>query len=162
MPNINYQDPLHLAVMVQGRLSVDRPHALTVVTSNPGEDDKHYIALVQRVYSNKNDLSSFVGYITYRYREVRFRKKESYLPAFSSIEIRDADFNEYNPPVKIHFDPKKVQAEDGNLYQKANLTAVAAALPGGGVDDNLLRNEIGKGAFEKVYAKVLDLIDHKI
>jgi hypothetical protein len=162
MPNINYQDPLHLAVMVQGRLSVDRPHALTVVTSNPGEDDKHYIALVQRVYSNKNDLSSFVGYITYRYREVRFRKKESYLPAFSSIEIRDADFNEYNPPVKIHFDPKKVQAEDGNLYQKANLTAVAAALPGGGVDDDLLRNEIGKGAFEKVYAKVLDLIDHKI
>jgi hypothetical protein len=162
MPKINYQDPLHLAVMVQGRLSVDRPHALTVVTSNPGEDDKHYIALVQRVYSNKNDLSSFVGYITYRYREVRFRKKESYLPAFSSIEIRDADFNEYNPPVKIHFDPKKVQAEDGNLYQKANLTAVAAALPGGGVDDDLLRNEIGKGAFEKVYAKVLDLIDHKI
>lgn len=162
MPNINYQDPLHLAVMVQGRLSVDRPHALVVITSNPGEDDKHYIALVQRVYSNKNDLSSFVGYITYRYREVRFRKKESYLPAFSSIEIRDADFNEYNPPVKIHFDPKKVQAEDGNLYQKANLTAVAAALPGGGVDDNLLRNEIGKGAFDKVYAKVLDLIDHKI
>lgn len=162
MPNINYQDPLHLAVMVQGRLSVDRPHALVVVTSNPGEDDKHYIALVQRVYSNKNDLSSFVGYITYRYREVRFRKKESYLPAFSSIEIRDADFNEYNPPVKIHFDPKKVQAEDSNLYQKANLTAVAVALPGGGVDDNLLRNEIGKGAFDKVYAKVLDLIDHKI
>ena len=116
MPNINYQDPLHLAVMVQGRLSVDRPDALVVITSNPGEDDKHYIALVQRVYSNKNDLNSFVGYITYRYREVRFRKKESYLPAFSSIEIRDADFNEYNPPVKIHFDPKKVQAEDSNLY----------------------------------------------
>lgn len=162
MPSINYQDPLHLAVMVQGRLSVDRPHALVVITSNPGEDDKHYIALVQRVYSDKNDLNSFVGYITYRYREVRFRKKESYLPAFSSVEIRDADFNEYNPPVKIHFDPKKVKAEDTNLYQKANLAAVAAALPGGGVDDNLLRDEIGKGAFEKVYAKILDLIDHKI
>lgn len=162
MPNINYQDPLHLAVMVQGRLSVDRPDALVVITSNPGEDDKHYIALVQRVYSDKNDLSSFVGYITYRYREVRFRKKEAYLPAFSSIEIRDADFNEYNPPVKIHFDPKKVKAEDSNLYQKANLAAVAAAFPGGGVDDNLLRDEIGRGAFEKAYTKVLDLIDHKI
>lgn len=162
MPNINYQDPLHLAVMVQGRLSVDRPNALVVVTSNPGEDDKHYIGLVQRVYANKDELRSFVGYITYRYREVRFRNKEVCLPTFSSMEIRDKDFKEYNPSVKIHFDPKKVEIEDNNLYQKANLAAAAAALPGGGVDENLLRDEVGKGAFDKAYAKILDLIDYKI
>ena len=161
MATINYQDPLHLAVMVQGRLSVDRPDALVIVTSNPGEGNEHYIGLIQRVYSNKNDLKTFVGYIAYRYCEVKYKKKREHLPVFSSIELRNADFDEYKPSVKVHFLDYKVNNEDPKIYQEAETVVAASGLIG---DDahKLLANEIGKRVFEKAYAKILDFIDHKI
>lgn len=161
MAKISYQNPLHLAVIVQGRLAVDRPNALVVVTSNPGEDDKHYIALIQRVYADKNNLQTFVGYITYRLCEVRFWRKRAFLPELSSMELRNADFNEYNPPVKVHFHRKKVELEDPQLYLEAG-----ASTAGSGLQDKeayeFFGEELGKGAFEKAYSKILDLIDGKI
>lgn len=161
MAKISYQDPLHLAVMVQGRLSVDRPGALVAVTSNPGESDKHYIAIVQRVYSAKSNLQTFVGYITYRFCEVRFWRKNAFLPRLSSMELRDCNFNEYNPPIKIHFHRDKVAKEDPQLYLEAGAAAAASGLSGEEAD-KLFEEEIGERAFEKAYAKILDLIDYKI
>lgn len=161
MTKISYQNPLHLAVMVQGRLSVDRPDALVVVTSNPGEDDKHYIALVQRVYSKKDDLNSFKGYVTYRFCEVKYKQKRSFLPELSSMELRNADFDEYNPPVKIHFHPRKVGSEDPQLYLEAGASTAGSGLQGAEANE-FFAEELGKGAFEKAYAKILNLIDGKI
>lgn len=161
MAKISFQDPLHLAVMVQGRLAVDRPDALVVVTSNPGEDDKHYIAIIQRVYSDKNNLKTFVGYITYRLCEVKYRQKRTFLPELSSMELRDGDFNEYNPAIKVHFHPRKVGSEDPQLYLEAGASTAASGLQGKEANE-FFAEELGKGAFEKAYAKILDLIDGKI
>lgn len=161
MAKISYQNPLHLAVMVQGRLAVDRPNALVVVTSNPGEDDKHYIAIIQRVYADKDNLKTFVGYITYRFCEVKYKQKRTFLPELSSMELRDEDFNEYNPPVKIHFHPRKVGSEDPQLYLEAGASTAGSGLTGKEANE-FFAEEVGKGAFEKAYAKILDLIDGKI
>lgn len=161
MAKISYQNPLHLAVMVQGRLAVDRPNALVVVTSNPGEDDKHYIAIIQRVYADKNNLQTFVGYITYRFCEVKYKQKRAFLPELSSMELRDKDFNEYNPSVKIHFHPRKVGLEDAQLYLEAGASTAGSGLKGQEADE-FFAEELGKGAFEKAYSKILDLIDGKI
>lgn len=161
MAKISYQDPLHLAVMVQGRLSVDRPNALVVATSNPGEDDKHYIAIIQRVYSNKDNLQTFAGYITYRLCEVRYKQKRNFLPRLSSMELRDCEFNEYKPPIKVHFHRDKVAKEDPQLYLEAGAATAESGLQGDEAD-RLFEEKIGELAFEKAYAKILDLVDRKI
>lgn len=161
MPSISFQDPLHLAVMVQGRLAVDRPDALVVLTSNPGEEAEHYIALIQRVYSNKNDLTSFVGYITYRYRNVEHWSKRKFLPKFSSMELRGQNFDAYNPPVKFHFREDLIGSEDPVIYIEAGAATAGSGLTGDD-KDRFFREQIGERVFDKAYSKILDLIDGRI
>lgn len=153
----NYQNPLHLAIIMEGQLEADRPDALLCVTSNPGEKDEHYNCLVLRVYSDKNDLNSFKGYVTFRYNEVKYRKKTEVLPEFSSIEIRDGQFNPFTPQRKIHFCLRKY----GNDYPTdfANLAVQASATPGDQTA-NLLQ-AVGQTALKKAYQLLLDLVDGK-
>ena len=161
---VDYQDPLAIALMIKANLSQDRPNALVVLTSNPGQNKDHYIALVQRVYADKNDLNSFVGYITYRYNDVKRKAKKTFLPEFSSIEIRDSDFYLFDPPLKTHFFPAKVEQTDPQRYASAE--AVTSANLNSAVSqamrDDYLAQTIGQDALMEVYDNVLALIDGRI
>jgi hypothetical protein len=53
MNDISYRNVLHLGVLIQSQLKADRPDYWLEVTSNPGEENEHYIGLVQRIYKMK-------------------------------------------------------------------------------------------------------------
>lgn len=158
MATINYLNPVHLAVAIEGQLAVDRPNALICPTSNPGEASQHYVALALRVYSDKNDLKSFKGYITFRYKEVRFSKKTEKLPPFSSIELLDDEFRSFTPPKKIHFRPDKVAFDDTHLH---NACMAACSDPSGNVDAKAFEQLLAKECLRKAYLAIRDMIDGK-
>lgn len=153
MGKIDYQNPIHLAVLIEGMLAVERPQALLVLTSNPGDKQESYNALVLRVYSNKNNLKSFVGYITFRYNAVQWWRKTEYLPTFSSIECRDHNFKPFPTPRKIHFAPLKTKQEDPAIYTQAQHNSQLTNTP--------LGNEIGELVLKKAKQMILDFVDGK-
>lgn len=160
-PLVDYQDPLALALLIKANLLQDRPDALVVLTSNPGTVKDHYVALVQRVYADKNDLTSFKGYITYRYKNVKIKSKTAFLPEFSSIEVLNRDFMPYDPPLKTHFHPDKVSVSAPSRFSAAQ-TAVSAQLPPNAPlsqREDLLFQWIGENALMEVYDRVVKLID---
>jgi len=159
MNDIDYQNAVHLAVIIEGQLSIDRPQAAVVPTSNPGCENEHYIGLVMRVYSDKSDLSTFRGYIAFRYCEVKYKTKVSYLPRFSSIELRNPDFDPFPTPVKVHFAPSKVKDDDGVQYADAVAEVANSGITAALEREALLHSKIGEGSLKKVYAKILDLVD---
>ena len=159
---VNYQNPLHLAAIIEGSLSVDRPNAHLAVTSNPGTDDDHYIALVQRVYRDKGCLADFAGYITYRFREVKRNRKTQYLPVFSSIEIRDYDFQPLNPPVKVHFNPDKAEKDDPAFFAAQQQSFIPDPAKSEGENYIDFSQSLGKAALGLIYKSILDLVDGKI
>lgn len=156
----NYQNPIHLAVIIEGQLATDRPSALICPTSNPGDKNEHYNCLVFRVYSDKNDLNSFKGYLTFRYNEVYRKKKTQALPTFSSIEIRDSDFNSYVPPKKVHFDINKFMTD---FPTQGAMLVVQASQAGGTSVEQLARlgQLVGESALKHLYPMLLNLIDGK-
>ena len=158
MATIDYLNPVHLAVAIEGQLAIDRPNALICPTSNPGEASQHYIALALRVYSDKNDLKSFKGYIAFRYKDVRFSRKTEKLPSFSSIELLDDEFRCFTPPKKTHFRPDKVSFEDTPLY---NASMAACSDPSGNVDAKAFEQLLAEQCLRKSYQAILDLVDGK-
>ena len=155
---VNYQNPLHLAVIIEGMLAVERPQALLVLTSNPGDKSESYNALVLRAYRNANDLTSFVGYIAFRYNAVYRAKKTTTLPTFSSIECRDYDFKSFPTPRKIHFDPRKAQSESPKEWAQASYDA---SLNPAGLNMDYFSNRLGELLLKKAKPMILDFIDGK-
>ena len=158
MATINYLNPVHVAVAIEGQLAVDRPNALICPTSNPGEASQHYIALALRVYSDKSDLKSFKGYITFRYCEVRFYKKTEQLPRFSSVELLNVDFLPFNPPRKVHFDTEKASVEDPALSASLATQHQGAAIRS--YSDAYIK-AMSEACLKKAYKAILDLVDGK-
>lgn len=159
MSEVDYQNAVHLAAIIEGQLSTDRPDAAIMPTSNPGSESEHYIGLVMRVYSDKNNLHTFRGYITFRYCEVKRKAKISFLPLFSSIELRDTDFKPFPTPVKVHFAPLKVQTDDSIQYLDAVTEVANSGVTDAMEKEALFRSKIGESSLKKIYAKILDLID---
>lgn len=157
---INYQNPIHLAKLIEEKLSVDRPKALVQWTSNPGSDDEHYIALVLRVYSDASNLNTDKARIAFRANEVRYRKANAYLPELSSVEILTKDFKHKGAGWKIHFSPKKVAAEDPALYAKCQTIIGQLIIATEAEKQKILANLIGEECFEKTYNLILSAIDH--
>ena len=166
MDGISYRNVLHLGVLIQSQLKADRPDYWLEVTSNPGEESEHYIGLVQRIYKMKSltlkdgtpvkVIDKFVGYITYRFNEVRRSRKITSFPVFSSIEVRDEDFNPLATPIKVHFDKKKVLKEDPAYVAPADADAAQQGL---GPRDAL--QAFWKGRLELAYAAILNYIDNR-
>ena len=164
--SISYRNILHLGVLIESQLKIDRPDYQLEPTSNPGEDSEHYIGLVQRIYKIRDvtlpngttgkTVDKFIGYIVYRFNEVRFRPKRMNLPVFSSIEVRDEDFNVLPIPIKIHFDKKKVTNEDPSYVAKADADAAQQGL---GIAAAL--QAFWKGRLEIAYAAILNYIDSR-
>ena len=169
-PDFPYGDPLLLAPLIKKKIEQDRPDALIALTSNPGKEADHYIGLALRVYQRRDNLSTFEGYIVFRFNEVKWRKKTTNLPEFSSIELRDHDFNEFNPPKKIHFHPVKVAAEEPYLEHrvladaKNHLQKISSLTNTAPTNDDLrdvVRNFTAYERLGVVYPMILDLIDGK-
>ena len=157
---IDFQDSLSLALIIKNNVAQDRPNALIAVTSNPGTKDDHYIAFVQRVYADANDLNSFVGYISYRYKEVRRKSKRSFLPEFSSIEILNPDFKSYDPPRKFHFHVEKVdQANQSYLSALADLAL--SGIVDKNAQDEYFAQRLGEYVLAEAYQDILGLIDRR-
>ena len=154
---------------IRAKVEALRPEAHFYVTCNPGtpkpgEPDEHYIALCERVYEFIGDQTTpypgrFVGYVTYRFNEVRRQDKRKYLPQLSSVEVRREDFSRFANG-KVHFCPDKVKAGDASLYSLAK--ANAAANPSGWGSDYDLAKEIGKVQLLKIVYKIVDMIDGKL
>lgn len=161
---VNYQNPLHLAVIIEGMLAVERPQALLVLTSNPGDKSESYNALVLRVYRDANDLNSFVGYIAFRYNAVYRFKKTTALPTFSSIECRDYDFKPFPTPRKIHFDPRKAELESPQEWLQASFEAsqnTVASVANADPYMDFFSNKLGELLLKKAKPMILDFIDGK-
>lgn len=158
---VDFQDPICLALIIKNNLLTDRPKALLTLTSNPGREDDHYIALVLRVYRDKDNLTDFAGYITFRYNEVRWRPKTSACPKFSSIELRNPSFDCYVPAMKFHFLPKKVDPKSLS-YVKAERDATLAGITGDVASSDYFAQKLGGYVLTDVYRKLLDLIDRKL
>ena len=157
---IDFQDSLSLALIIKNNVAQDRPNAVIAVTSNPGTSDDHYVALVQRVYADGNDLNSFVGYISYRYKEVRRKSKRSFLPEFSSIEILNPDFQSYNPPRKFHFHVDKVDQANPS-FQQAFADLASSGITDKDAQDKYFAQKLGEYVLTEVYQEVLGLIDRR-
>lgn len=169
-PDFPYGDPLYLATLLKQQIKEDRPDALVALTSNPGKEADHYIGLALRVYQRQDNLFTFKGYIVFRFNEVKWKRKTSNLPEFSSIELRDRDFNEFNPPKKIHFHPVKVAAEDPHLEHqvlvdaKSYLQKISSFTNTAPTNDDLrdiVRNFTAYARLGNIYPTILDLIDGK-
>ena len=159
MNDVNYHNSVHLAAIIEGQLAQDRPNAIIVPTSNPGKDDEHYIGLVMRVYADGSNLNTFKGYVTFRYCEVKRKAKVLFLPVLSSIELRDEDFNPFPTPVKIHFEPNKVQTEDALAWTQALTEANASGIVDLRQKEEFFMSKLGEGRLNVAYEKILDLID---
>jgi len=157
---VDFQNPLCLALIIENNLLTDRPQALLDLTSNPGKADDHYIALTLRVYRNKDNLTDFAGYITFRYNEVRWRPKTLERPKFSSIEFRNPSFDCYVPEKKFHFLPKKVDPKNPN-YIKAETDATLAGITGDVTHSDYFAQKLGGYVLADVYRELLNLIDGK-
>lgn len=164
--DFDYRDPLCLAIAVRAGVLRERPDVQFYVTCNPGDTkpggaDEHYIALCERVYEYKDPVSTpapgrFVGYVTYRMKEVRFHSKLSYLLEVSSIEVRKADFSKFLNG-KVHFAPSKFLGDDSQAY--ATCMANATANPSGNGIDFDMATQIGKVGIKLVVEKVLGMLD---
>lgn len=157
---VDFQNPICLALIIENNLSMDRPQALLDLTSNPGKEDDHYIALTLRVYRDKDNLTDFAGYITFRYNEVKWRPKTLMRPKFSSIELRNQSFDCYDPAKKFHFLPRKVDPKDPN-YIKAEADATLAGITGDVASSDYFAQQLGCYVLTDAYHALLDLIDGK-
>lgn len=154
------RDPICLAIAIRAKVEALRPETHFYVTCNPGnqkpgEPDEHYIALCERVY----EFGRFVGYVTYRFNEVRRQDKRKYLPQLSSVEVRRDDFSRF-PDGKVHFFPDKVAVEDPSVYSLAKVEATAN--PSGWGPDYDLADRIGRAQLPKIVQKIVDMIDGKL
>lgn len=133
-------------------------------TPNPGVDDeRRFIHAVYRVYSNKNNLNSFKGYVTFRCNEVKYKKKTQALPDFSSIELRDSNFNSFVSNQKYHFYPAKIPAGSPVLTKADTLVQIYTGLHTGnpGYEDEF-KQRVGELMLYEFYPALIKLIDGQL
>ena len=161
------RDILCLAIAVRAKVHSLRPELEFYPTCNPGNAkpgisvDEHYIALCERVYEYRDMVSTpwpgrFIGYVTYRCNEVRYKSKQLYLPEISSVEVRKADFSTFLDG-KVHVSNEKVLKEDPNLVSQA--TALVTANPSGRGIAFDLAQEVTKRRLPLIVDKIIQMVD---
>ena len=160
----DWGDPVCLALLLRQAVTAKNPNVEFYATCNPGNPktgaaDEHYIALCERVYekdpANPNGIGRFVGYVTYRFNEVKYHSKLNTLPELSSIEVRKDDFSRFTDG-KVHFCPRKVQAVEPAVFAAASTKATdptTGAVSGAGLQAEIRREQI-----QKVAGKVIQMI----
>ena len=151
------RDVVSLSIVLREKVHTLRPELGFRVTTNPGNDKEHYIALCEKVYEFQGDqIIKFFGYVTYRLKEVRFQSKFVYIPEFSSVEVRKPDFSTFADG-KVHVLADKVNTEDPNLVAQAITTAKANPTKYGfGYD---LAYEIVKQRIPLIVDKIIQMVD---
>ena len=160
------RDPICVCVAIREKVLEQRPNIHFYVTCNPGNPkpgaaDEHYVALCERVYDCSDTAAHpwpgrFVGYITYRMKEVRFRRVEDAIPVLSSVELRGDSFSKFSDG-KVHFEVNKVEAEDPQLVQSARAAALANPSANGAEYD--IAMSVGAKRLEDAVDRVLRMID---